>query len=223
MNDYSRGYIGVQLPMDAKPDQVRFAVAGILAAFNLGNEGSTAAADSAPVPPHPADNTPPAPAAQVSPAQVANAELDKDNLPWDQRIHAGTKTKTQKGMWTRRKGVDDATFNSVVAELRQQYPAADSTTTPAAPVTAPTPPTAPSAPAVSIPAAAPAAATPYQQFADWLARNTGEGKSLPASWVEEQFKANGTSLAALATNQEASAQFLEAFRGVLKQMGVAEQ
>ena len=30
------------------------------------------------------------------------------------------------------------------------------------------------------------------------------------------------SLAALAANQEASAQFLEAFRGVLKQMGVAE-
>lgn len=158
----------------------------------------------------------PTPTPQVTPQQIANAELDVDGLPWDARIHAGTKTKTQKKQWTRKKGVDDAVFDAVIAELRQQYPAAAATT---ATVTAPAAPAA-SAPAISVPAAAPA--TPYAQLTDWLARNTGEGKALTAAWVNEQFASNGTSLPALAANQEASAQFLEAFRGVLKQMGVAE-
>lgn len=164
------------------------------------------------------------PAAQVTPTQIANAELDADGLPWDARIHAGTKTKTQKKQWTRKKGVDDAVFDAVIAELRQQYPAAAATTpaatAPAATVTAPVA-TPPAAPAISVPAAS-APPTPYAQLTDWLAKNTGAGKALTAEWVNEQFAANSTSLPALAANQEASAQFLEAFRGVLKQMGVAE-
>ena len=165
----------------------------------------------------------PTPTPQVTPQQIANAELDVDGLPWDARIHAGTKTKTQKKQWTRKKGVDDAVFDAVIAELRQQYPAAAATpATPAATTATVTAPAAPavSAPAISVPAAAPA--TPYAQLTDWLARNIGEGKALTATWVNEQFASNGTSLPALAANQEASAQFLEAFRGVLKQMGVAE-
>ena len=161
----------------------------------------------------------PTPAAQITPTQIANAELDKGGLPWDARIHAGTKTKTQKGDWTRKKGVDDAVFDAVVAELRQQYPAA-AAAAPVATVTAPAAPVA-SVPAISVPAPA-APVTPYAQLTDWLAKNTGDGKPLTSAWVNDQFTANSTSLAALAANQEASAQFLEAFRGVLKQMGVAE-
>lgn len=161
----------------------------------------------------------PTPAAQVTPTQIANAELDKSGLPWDARIHAGTKTQTQKGDWTRKKGVDEAVLDAVVAELRQQYPAA-AAAAPVATVTAPAAPVA-SVPAISVPAPA-APATPYAQLTDWLAKNTGDGKPLTGAWVNDQFAANSTSLAALAANQEASAQFLEAFRGVLKQMGVAE-
>ena len=161
----------------------------------------------------------PTPAAQVTPTQIANAELDKSGLPWDARIHAGTKTKTQKGDWTRKKGVDEAVLDAVVAELRQQYPAA-AAAAPVATVTAPAAPVA-SVPAISVPAPA-APATPYAQLTDWLAKNTGDGKPLTGAWVNDQFAANSTSLAALAANQEASAQFLEAFRGVFKQMGVAE-
>ena len=161
----------------------------------------------------------PTPAAQVTPTQIANAELDKSGLPWDARIHAGTKTKTQKGDWTRKKGADEAVLDAVVAELRQQYPAA-AAAAPVATVTAPAAPVA-SVPAISVPAPA-APATPYAQLTDWLAKNTGDGKPLTGAWVNDQFAANSTSLAALAANQEASAQFLEAFRGVLKQMGVAE-
>lgn len=170
------------------------------------------------------DNPPPRlPAAQISPNQIANAELDADGLPWDARIHASTKTKTQKSQWTRRKGIADATYNAVLAELRQQY-AAPAVTAPTPPaVTAPTPPavTAPTPPAISVPA--PAAQTPYTMLTDWLARNTGDGKALSAAYVNQVFADNGTSLAALANNQDASTQFLDAFKGVLNQMGIAEQ
>ena len=206
MNDYSSGYFAVQLPMDADPEQVQQAISRIRRAFDLDAANDTTPAAAA---------TPTAPAAQVTPQQIANAEVDAEGLPWDGRIHAGTKTKTQKGIWTQKKGVDEAVRDAVVAELRQQYPAA------AATVTAPAAPqVAVSVPAISVPTAAPA--TPYAQLTDWLAKNTGEGKQLTAAWVNEQFTANGTSLPALAANQELSAAWLEQFRAIGKQIGLAE-
>ena len=68
----------------------------------------------------------------------------------------------------------------------------------------------------------PAPATPYAQLTDWLARNTGEGKQLTPAWVNEQFTANGTSLAALATNQEVAAAWLEQFKSIGAQLGLGE-
>jgi hypothetical protein len=102
--------------------------------------------------------------------QAASVELDAEGLPWDERIHAGTKTKTQKGVWTARKGVnDDALVNSVKAQLRAQVggtsaPVAPSIPAPqlpgavALPAVAPVAPVlppltaGPSAPAVALPA-----------------------------------------------------------------------
>jgi hypothetical protein len=51
-------------------------------------------------------------------ASVVNAEstLDSDGMPWDERIHAGSKTVNADGRWKRRKGVDDALYMTVVAE-----------------------------------------------------------------------------------------------------------
>ena len=204
MNDYSRGYFAVQLPMDADPEQVQQAINRIRRAFDLDAANDTTTA-----------SVPAAPAAQVTPQQIANAEVDADGLPWDARIHAGTKTKTQKGAWTQKKGVDEAVRDAVTAELRQQYPAA----APAATVTAPAAQqVAVSVPAISVPTAAPA--TPYAQLTDWLAKNTGEGKQLTSDWVNAQFTANGTSLPALAADQELSAMWLEQFRNIGKQIGL---
>ena len=187
MNDYTRGYFAVQLPMDADAEQVQQAIERISRAFGLTATDSAPAAD-----------------AQIAPQEIVNAELDADGLPWDERIHAGSKTRTQKGIWTSRRGLDEAVRDAVVAELRQMYPAA---------------PVAPVAPTISI---APSQLTPYSQLVDWIAKNTGVGKSLPANWADEQFAANGMSLPQLATNQELSAAFLDAFRNALKSMGVAE-
>ena len=70
-------------------------------------------------------------------------ELDKAGLPWDARIHASTKTKTQPGLWTSKRGLDPALKVSVEAELRALMGL------PSAPPVAPQPP-APPVPAVAL-------------------------------------------------------------------------
>lgn len=103
-------------------------------------------ADSAPVPvpsapavtggPVPAPYIPPVgttlpvtPAAPVAQAPVAAApvaggeQLDANGLPWDERIHAGTKTMTEKGVWKKRKGVQEPQIREVETELRARMAA----------------------------------------------------------------------------------------------------
>ena len=43
--------------------------------------------------------------------------IDKDGTPWDERIHAKTKTKTADGVWKRRRGIESAIFDSIMEEL----------------------------------------------------------------------------------------------------------
>lgn len=118
-----------------------------------------------------------APIEHRAPIAAGDIERDKDGIPWDERIHAGSKTKTQAGIWTRRRNLDDATFDAVMAELRAantartmeaaqalsapaETSAAEAFTPPASvtipPATVPAPPAA----AVPTPPAATPAATP---------------------------------------------------------------
>lgn len=70
--------------------------------------------------------------ALVPPAPpVAGADLDKDGIPWDGRIHASTKTKTVEAVWKKKRGIEQAEVDRVVAELRTTMMA------PAAPVPVP--------------------------------------------------------------------------------------
>ncbi len=108
---------------------------------------------SAPVP-----NVPTAPgmvaptASGAAPSTPASGvELDKNGLPWDERIHAGTKTKLKSGEWKAKKSVDPALVASVESELRARVAASP------APVAAV--PAVPAAPAVD-PAAVFGAAAP---------------------------------------------------------------
>lgn len=51
--------------------------------------------------------------------QAANPVLlDSNGLPWDVRIHAGTRTQNKDNTWKKKKGVEDATVAVVEAELR---------------------------------------------------------------------------------------------------------
>lgn len=63
----------------------------------------------------------PAPTAATVPqvsAQISGVELDSNGLPWDERIHAGTKGQNKDGSWKGKRGVDDATIAAVTAELK---------------------------------------------------------------------------------------------------------
>lgn len=50
----------------------------------------------------------------------ATVDVDADGLPWDERIHAGSKEQTGAGKWKKKKGVgkDKAFIAQVEAELR---------------------------------------------------------------------------------------------------------
>jgi len=107
---------------------------------------------------------------QGAPAADATG-VDADGLPWDERIHAPSKSQNKDGTWRKKKKLEDAFVAGVEAELRsvQRVPAAP-TPPPAAPgapamPAAPTPPPMPQvdqqpAPAAPGAPAMPAAPTP---------------------------------------------------------------
>lgn len=68
------------------------------------------------------------------PANAAAPAVDVNGMPWDGRIHAGTKGTKADGSWKRRKGVTNEEVAAVEAELRASQAAA-----PLPPVAAPTP------------------------------------------------------------------------------------
>lgn len=95
----------------------------------------------------------------------AAPNVDKNGLPWDARIHAGTKALNADGTWKKRRGVDDATIAAVTAELNSVNSAAPQTETPVptpAPVETPVPTPAP-APVAETPVPVPAPAAEVKQ------------------------------------------------------------
>lgn len=95
-------------------------------------------------------------------APAPTGERDKDGIPWDERIHSGTKEKTQQGVWKRRRNTPDATFDAVMTELRAANtsrtmeaaagivpPPPPASNVPAPPTTSPAPSPTPAAPAAS--------------------------------------------------------------------------
>lgn len=46
-------------------------------------------------------------------------ELDKMGVPWDARIHSSNHNKTAKGVWARRKNIDDDFYNQIIKDLQQ--------------------------------------------------------------------------------------------------------
>lgn len=47
----------------------------------------------------------------------AASDVDSKGTPWDARIHSESKATVADGTWRKRRGVDDATFTAVMAEL----------------------------------------------------------------------------------------------------------
>lgn len=89
-------------------------------------------------------------------ATVTNVELDKNGIPWDERIHAGTKRKNADGTWSMKKGVDKDLYAEIMAELTA------AAGQPVEPVTtvAPQKPGAPAKPGAPVPPTKPAPQKP---------------------------------------------------------------
>jgi len=79
---------------------------------------------------------------------VTTVELDKNGIPWDERIHAGTKRKNADGTWSLKKGVDKELAAQIIAEYQVAAPTTTTVpATPAAPAKPGVPPAPPAAPA----------------------------------------------------------------------------
>jgi 2-oxoglutarate dehydrogenase E2 component (dihydrolipoamide succinyltransferase) len=113
---------------------------------------------AAPPPPPPAPVAPvaappPAPVAPVAPvaappaaaAPAAQAEVDIEGVPWDERIHASSRAKLKSGQWRAKRGVDAQFAAGVRAEILAARGAQ-----PAAPVAAPPVAAPPAAGAVDV-------------------------------------------------------------------------
>lgn len=66
--------------------------------------------------------TAPTPTTTTS-GNTSSVEFDSTGLAWDERIHSGNKTKTDKGEWRSKKGTDKSLIKAVELELRAKYPA----------------------------------------------------------------------------------------------------
>lgn len=132
------------------------------AEVNMGRRGPPSG-ESAPPPPPPA---------------ATDGAVDSKGIPWDARIHSESKATIADGSWRKRRGVDDAVFAEVMAELTAGASGNDAAPPPPpaesdAPL-APTddaPPPPPPVPAEvpSEPAAAAPAAGNLSAFADFPA------------------------------------------------------
>lgn len=111
---------GAAAPAPLPPAAPSIAAAAVLPIVP-GAASASLAGIPAPLPPA-ATPAPVAPAPTASAAAPTNpavgVELDSKGLPWDERIHASTKTKIASGEWKAKRGVDDATVAAVEAELR---------------------------------------------------------------------------------------------------------
>lgn len=153
---------GVTLPAGAIPAPASAAAApsAIAPAAPSGTPATPSVPTAPALPAVPAAAAPTAPAAPTTSAP--GVDLDATGLPWDKRIHAGTKSKKQDGTWTALRGVDPALKVAVEQELRNLMAmnaaaAPSSPAVPSAQVPAPAPVVAPPPPAPEAPAAVPAA------------------------------------------------------------------
>lgn len=110
---------------------------------------------------------------QVPPPPAATGEVDSKGIPWDARIHSESKATVADGSWRKRRGVDDATYATVLAELQGAAPPPppaepDVPLAPPADEQVPAPPVPADPPSESA-AAAPAAGPNLSAFADFPA------------------------------------------------------
>lgn len=182
--------VGISLASNATPQQVAAAIDLINRIFGV----------------QAAPGVTPAAAAAAAPQQdttviagTTGTLLDSTGLPWDERIHSSAKSQTGKKVWTKRKGVDDATFNSVSAQLRATLAATGTAALPTAPAlpgaAAPSLPALPAQAGPIVPALPTTAPTVYQNFVAYIGTQlqgpTNPAGRLTSDWVDQVIANHG--------------------------------
>lgn len=138
--------------------------------------------------------------------------VDSAGFPWDERIHASTKTIKADGTWTKKKGATPPVVAAVEAELKAKM----GTPGVGGPLTLPgTGVGLPAIGGLALPGSTPPALTNYQQLVAYLAAKTGPGKVVDDAWVNNAFAGWGLTLAGMATDEANSALVLAEFKKVL--------
>ena len=171
---HTGGPLSTAIPPAPEPD-----AAAVFGGSPLAHSIPPVAAASTAVPPPPASIAPtiPTPGPASSVAAVGSVELDKTGIPWDERIHASTKTKTADGCWKAKRGIAPEILSGVQAELHARVSAAPAVPVPAAPVPA-------------VPAAPSADPADFQQIMSRVTVAVAS-KLLPATAIGDACVANG--------------------------------
>lgn len=56
---------------------------------------------------------------------LSEIEVDAMGVPWDARIHSSNHNKTAKGIWARRKNIEDDFYNQVIKDLKKAMSVGD--------------------------------------------------------------------------------------------------
>ncbi|AXH72147.1 MAG: RecT protein [Siphoviridae sp. ctdc_1] len=114
----------------------------------------------------------------------AAPNADKNGLPWDARIHAGTKALNGDGTWKKRRGVDDATIAAVTAQLHGTETPAPTPPVSETPVPTPeTPVPTPAPVSASTPAPAADVKQPIQQFQEIVGQIGEAGRAASPDYM----------------------------------------
>jgi hypothetical protein len=207
--------IGISLAANASPAEVNEAIDLIRRVFNVESAPGVTPAAAAAV----AQNTTPAVA-------TGGVELDTNGLPYDDRIHSGSRSKTDKGVWTKKRGVSEADFNRISTELRAAV-AATGTSQPAVAPTLPAAGGVPSLPALPgqagpvVPALPSLAPTPYQNFVAFIATQLQSPQNptgrINSDWVDAVIAQHGVpgGIANLAAREDLIPGIETAIKGAL--------
>lgn len=59
---------------------------------------------------------------EPQPLSGVGVEVDKQGVPWDERIHSSSKKKTAKGVWAKRKNLPEGLHEQITAQLLSGQP-----------------------------------------------------------------------------------------------------
>jgi hypothetical protein len=183
------------LALSSTAEEVHSVVDDIYRFFRIENTGTVNAADiAASTNAAAAFNSAPASlATTAAPATTAPVTVDKNGMPWDERIHSSSKNFNADGSWRYRKGVDAGMKARVEAELgaTMGHTTAPVTVTEVAPLPGLATAAAATLPGLPpIPGATTVAPeeTPYTKFVSFLTENTQSPANpagrLTADWIK---------------------------------------